>query len=55
MAEHLWRHRDKCAVQLDDRLILRKLLQDDEESLKLVVAIRYVSAFSSLGMSRVTR
>lgn len=51
VAEHLWRHRDKCAAQLDDRLVLRKLLQDDEESLKLVVAIRYVRSFSSLGIS----
>jgi hypothetical protein len=41
--EHLWRNRDKYAAQLDDRLTLRKLLLDNEDTIQLVVAIRYVS------------
>ena len=43
VAEQLWRHRDKHAAQLADRLTLRKVIQTDDESLELVVAIRYVS------------
>ena len=38
--EHLWRHRDKYAAQLDDRLTLRKLLLDNNDTIQLVVAIR---------------
>ena len=43
VAEQLWRHRDKHAAQLADRRTLRKVIQTDDESLELVVAIRYVS------------
>ena len=46
-AAHLWRHRDKYASQLDDRLLLRKLLGDDNETIELGLAIRYVSLESS--------
>ena len=42
-APHLWRHRDKYAAQLEDRLLLRKLLGDDDETIELGLAIRYVS------------
>ena len=42
-AAHLWRHRDKYAAQLQDRLLLRKLLGDDDETIELGLAIRYVS------------
>ena len=42
-AAHLWRHRDKYAAQLEDRLLLRKLLGDDDETIELGLAIRYVS------------
>ena len=42
-ASHLWRHRDKYAAQLEDRLLLRKLLGDDDETIELGLAIRYVS------------
>ena len=42
MAEHLWRHRDKYAAQLADRLTLRKIIDTDDDALELVVAIRYV-------------
>lgn len=42
-ASHLWRHCDKYAAQLEDRLLLRKLLGDDEETIELGLAIRYVS------------
>lgn len=41
-SEHMWRHRDKYAAQLADRLTLRKVIQTDDEALELVVAIRYV-------------
>lgn len=43
VAEHLWRHRDKYAAQLADRLTLRKIIDTDDDALELVVAIRYVS------------
>ena len=41
-AERMWRHKDKYAAQLADRLTLRKVIQTDDEALELVVAIRYV-------------
>ena len=44
MAPHLWRHKDNYAAQLDNRLLLRKLLDDSEDNTGLTVAIRYVSA-----------
>ena len=43
VAEHLWRHRERLAAQLADRLTLRKVIQTNDEALELVVAIRYVS------------
>lgn len=46
--EHLWRHRDKYAAQLDDRMTLRKLLLDNDDTIQLVVAIRYVSPHALL-------
>lgn len=46
--EHLWRHRDKYAAQLDDRLTLRKLLLDNDDTIQLMVTIRYVSPHALL-------
>ncbi len=43
VAEHLWRHREKYAAQLADRQTLRKIIDNDDDALELVVAIRYVS------------
>ncbi|CAK0786707.1 hypothetical protein CVIRNUC_009921 [Coccomyxa viridis] len=47
-ASHLWRHRDKYAAQLEDRLLLRKLLGDDEETIELGLAIRYNAGATGL-------